>query len=228
MSMNAPAARLLLVICLGMLSACSREARPGTEHANQGAATRASTTRDRGASADSSAYPYDLWIGASVNHVEQEAEAGRLRVELVRWSASPYTLTPDAVFRVTNPGNRPVLVWNVRQQVSVPRSDWAARVWETQQSDYPGRGWEHVVIPTGGSVQFPMLSPTEGDWRVCLLYSREMPDSQAPNRRFDGTYESISPSVREEVEPEAQAGAASNRGPAARSGDSGAAEGRPR
>jgi hypothetical protein len=90
------------------------------------------------------------------------------------------------------------------------------RSWETRESDYPGRGWEHATIPAGGSVQFPMLSPTEDVWRVCLLYSREVPDSHAPNRRFIGTYESIGPSVREDDEPESQPGAGPNGGPATR------------
>jgi hypothetical protein len=35
-----------------------------------------------------------------------------------------------------------------------------------------------------------------------------VPDSQAPNRRFGGTYESIGPSLREDDEPQAQPGSA--------------------
>ena len=145
-------------------------------------------------------YPYDLWIGRSVNHVERETNVARVRVEFIRWSDNPYG-GRDALFRATNPGNRPVLVWNVRQQVRVSRADGAGKAWETRESDYPGRGWQSATIPAGGSAQSPMLCPTNGEWRVCLLYSREASGSEAPNRRFDGTYESLGPSVREKDEP---------------------------
>lgn len=85
------------------------------------------------------------------------------------------------------------------QPVRVPSTNKAAKAWETLKSDYPGRGWEHSIIPAGGSVQFPMSLPSEAEWRVCLLYSREVPGSQSPNRRFNGTYESVGLGVREDV-----------------------------
>jgi hypothetical protein len=186
---------LLLSICLVLLGACSRDMRGRTAHAKSAAATAASPTGQNTTPANSTTYPYDLWIGRAVNHVEREADASRVRIEFIRWSDS--ASGRDALFRVTNPGTRPVLVWNVRQQVCGTRSEGAVKSWETRESDYPGRGWERATVPAGGSVQFPMPSPTEDVWRVCLLYSREVPDSHAPNRRFGGTYESIGPGVRE-------------------------------
>jgi len=196
MTMNAIITRLLLVLCLGMLGACSRDTRGTTVHANPATAMATSTTRADAAPGDSNVYPYDLRMFSSVYRVDREADAARLRLELIRWSDGPNG-GKDALFRVRNPGDRPVLVWNVRQQVRAPHSAGAAQTWETEQNDYPGRGWENSVIPAGGSVQFPMPSPGEDDWRVCLLYSRETPDSTAPKRRFGGTYETIGPSVRE-------------------------------
>ena len=203
----------LLVTSLIVLGACS-DTRSRTAHVNGAAATAASPPGQNTAPKDSTTYPYDLWIGRAVNHVQQEADASRVTIEFIRWCDSANGR--DAMFRVTNPGKHPVLVWNVRQQVCGTHSEGAVRSWETRESDYPGRGWEHAIIPAGGSVRFPMLSPTEDVWRVCLLYSREVPDSQAPNRRFGGTYESIGPSVREDDEPESQPGAGPNGGPATR------------
>lgn len=165
-----------------------------------GAAATGRGTSDRISHAShhvTTAYPYDLWIGSSLNRVEQEAEGGRLRIELRRWSDDPKG-EREAEFRVTNPGDRPILVWNVRLQVALQHSGEVTQAWETRQSDYPGRGWEHPMIPASESVKFPMASPGEGTWRVCLLYSREMIGSQATNRQFDGTYESIGPIVQDD------------------------------
>ncbi len=203
LTMNAIRAGLILVPCLVMLGGCSRGAQGTAAHASHGGATGTRTVRGNASPDDPSAYPYDLWIGRAVNRVDREAEAARLKVELVRWADGPYG-GREALFRVTNPGDRAVLVWNVRQQVWVAPSNAPAGVWDTRQSDYPGRGWEHSIIPAGGSEQFPMSSPGEGDWRVCLLYSRAMPGAEGLNRRFDGNYESIGPRVREDDEPKAR------------------------
>ena len=137
-----------------------------------------------------------MWIGRAVNQVDREADPARVKIEFLNWSESNYGQA-EALFRVTNPGPRPVLVWNVRQQVSSRRSVGVGNSWETVESDYPGRGWESSTIAEGGSVHFPMLPPTNGQWRLCLLYSREVPGSQAPNRRFGGAYESIGPSIQQ-------------------------------
>jgi hypothetical protein len=209
----------LLVTCLIVLGACS-DTRSGVTHANRAAATAVSPSGQNTAPNDSTTYPYDLWIGRAVNHVDREVDASRIRIEFIRWSDGANGR--DALFRATNPGKRPVLVWNVRQQVCETHSEGAMRSWETRESDYPGRGWERATIPAGGSVKFPMLSPTEDVWRVCLLYSREVLDSQEPNRPFGGTYESIGPSVREADEPQGEPGAApSYSRPTKRSGNSG-------
>jgi hypothetical protein len=148
----------------------------------------------------STGYPYLLTLGHSVYSVEREPASVRLRIALLRWTEN--SGGQDAVFRVTNPGDRAVLVWNVRQQVLA--NDSGASTWSTQQSDYPGRRWDRSDITTGGSVEFPMFSPCEGEWRVCLLYSRELLEPKSPNRRFDGTFELIGPAVTEEQPPEAQ------------------------
>ena len=195
MIMKPTSLRLLLGICLVVLGACSADTRRRIEHANHGAATGASFSGETTAPAESPTYPYDLWIGRAVNHVERETDTARVRIEFIRWSDSSNGM--DALFRATNPGKRPVLVWNVRLQVYGPHSEGTTRSWETRESDYPNRGWEHGAIPAGDSVQFPMLCPIEGDWRVCLLYSREVLGSEAPNESFEGTYESIGPIVRE-------------------------------
>ncbi len=189
----------LALLCLGLLGACSRDSRVGYETAKPAPTTGTTLTQETALSGDSTTYPYDLWIGRAVTRVEQEPNASRLKIELVRWSQNPYGGS-DAIFCATNPGNHPVLVWNVRQQVSFAHRDGAAKPWETRENDYPGRGWSHSTIPAGGSVQFPMLSPaktSKTEWRVCLLYSRELAGSHPPSSRFGGDFESISPSVRE-------------------------------
>lgn len=194
--MSSISATCLLVLCFAMLSACSREMRGRSPHGIPRLATGTSASKESATPAASSGYPYGLSLGASFYQVEQEPERERLAVELARWSDRPDG-GKEAVFRVTNRGDRAVLVWNVRQQVCVPSAGGVARVWETRRSDYPGPGWQHPMIPAGGSEEFPMLSETDGDWRVCLLYSRENHHLEGPNRQFDGTFESIGPSVRE-------------------------------
>lgn len=141
-------------------------------------------------------YPYQLALGHSVYHVECESEADRLTMSFVRWVEKPGEV--DAVFRVTNPGKRAVLVWNVRQQSRGSGS--GAPDWSTHGSDYPGRGWDRAAVPAGGSVEFPMASLSEGVWRVCLLYSRESTGPTDPGRQFSGTFEVVGPAVQEEEE----------------------------
>ncbi len=196
MNMYAVRTSILLGLSFALLTGCSGDRRGRSSRDIPSAATRPPATNEMAAPGVPGAYPYDLWIGSSLYRVEQEPERERLRVELVQWSNGPYG-GRDAVFRVTNPGGPSVLVWNVRQQVRLPGSAQTPRAWETQRSDYPGRGWQDAVLPPGGSAEFPLPASFDGDWRVCLLYSREMPGSEAPNRRFDGTYEAIGPSVRE-------------------------------
>jgi hypothetical protein len=189
-------ARIALVLCLAMLGACSRTTRGPAAQGIRRPAAGASTSRELAATGAPSAYPYDLWLGHSLYHVEREPDRIRLVVEWVAWS-EVRDGGREALFRVTNTGDRSVLVWNVRQQVCVPSADGVASSWDTRSSDYPGRGWKHAMIPPGGSEEFPIPSGTEADWRVCLLYSREIPLAQGTNRQFDGTYESVGPSVRE-------------------------------
>ncbi len=140
-------------------------------------------------------YPYQLALGHSVYNVEREPETERLRMSLVRWTASP--VGSDSVFRVTNPGDRAVLIWNVRQQTLVGES--GATNWITSKSDFPGPGWDRPSLPPGGTLEFPFESPGDGSWRVCLLYSREIMDRDrgSTNRLFDGTFEVMGPVVRE-------------------------------
>lgn len=141
-------------------------------------------------------YPYALSLGNSVYRVEQEPVHGRLKVEFVRWS-EVRDGSRDAVFRVTNPGDRPVLIWNVRQQFreSVPQA--GADAWGNGPDDYPGRGWDRPTIPAGESQTFPLSSGMDGVWRVCLLYSREIPGSETGHRQFGGTFEAFGPAVQE-------------------------------
>lgn len=194
--MSSISARFLLVLCFAMLSACSRDVRDRSPHGIQKQATGTSASKDIAAPVALNSYPYGLALGNSFYKVDQEPGRERLIVELVKWSDNPEG-GKEAVFRVTNRGERAVLVWNVRQQVCVPSSEEVARVWETRRSDYPGRGWQRSMIPAEESEVFPMRGETDGDWRVCLLYSREIHPSEVPNRQFDGTFESIGPSVRD-------------------------------
>lgn len=135
--------------------------------------------------------------------MEQEPEHAHLVLEFSKWSTTQDG-GEDAVFRVTNRGSRPVLVWNVRQQAHTPGPGGLVSPWQTQYDDYPGRGWHHAMIPAGGSEEFPITPAPEDHWRVCLLYSRERLDSQPPNRQFDGTFESIGPSMQRPDLQEAQ------------------------
>lgn len=185
-----------LGLCVAMLGACSGDTRGRSARDLQMSTTGPSGSEGMAAPVAPSRYPYGLFLGSSFYRVEQEPERGRLIVELAKWSDTPDG-GKDAVFRVTNTGDRAVLVWNVRQQVCVSGSDGVARVWETRHNGFPGRGWENAMLMPGESEEFPIPSDPEGEWRVCLLYSREIPRSQASHRQFDGTFESISPNVRE-------------------------------
>jgi len=201
MSINSFSARVLLLACITSLVACSPRTGVRAGAGSLAPATGAANSKKQATGEDSATYPYILRLGEAVNRVEREPDAARVRIDFVRWSLSGYG-GPEALFRVMNPADRPALVWNVRQQVAVPVSNGPGNSWETLESDYPGRGWETATIPAGGSVQFPMSSPTERGWRVCLLYSREAPDSQIPNRRFNGTYEAVGPTVHDVEAPQ--------------------------
>jgi hypothetical protein len=146
------------------------------------------------AEADASVYPHLLTLGHSIYRVDREPDSDRLKIDFVRWSGMTTAGAPEALFRVTNPGPRSALVWNVRLQVLTTNSEAAAPAWETKHNDYPDR-WDHVDIPAAGSAEFPMLPPMTGVWRVCLLYSRELFDSHSTNRQFAGEYELLGPNV---------------------------------
>ena len=49
-----------------------------------------------------------------------------------------------------------------------------------------------------------MAPSGEADWRIRLLYSREISGAESPSEVFDGTYESIGPTLRKEQSYEAQ------------------------
>ena len=168
MRIEAIGARVLLVSCLASLAGCSSQMRVRTDSGSPASVAGPATLNKKAMGEDSAAYPYLLRIGDAVNRVEREPDAERVRIEFVRWSGSNYGRL-DAIFRVTNPGDHVVVVWQVRQQVSVPLLDRAGHSWETQESDYPGHGWETTTIAGHRWVEFPMLSSAEGDWRVCLL-----------------------------------------------------------
>lgn len=137
--------------------------------------------------------PRVLQLGDSVYHVERESAVIRPRMEFVRWSSSSSYSGPEAVFRVSNPGDRAILVWNVRKQVVVVSS--RQTTWVTRESDYPGRGWSDVVIQAGQSAEFPMAHDEEGDWHLRLLYSRQISAAESAGESFDGTYELIGPTA---------------------------------
>lgn len=195
-TMNTTRANLCIAVCLTLISGCSRDTELRSSRVMPKPAGGLPAVTRNAAPESAGAYPYTLGLGNAVYHVEQEANIKRLVVELSHWSDTSDG-RKEAVFRATNAGDRPALVWNVRQQVYVQGTNRDVVLWETRHSDYPGRGWQQVVIPPGGSETFPLPSPAEGDWRVCLLYSREIPGPLASDRRFDGAYESIGPGVRE-------------------------------
>ena len=178
-----------------MLGACSCGTRVQTGSLNPAPVASTPAASDK-AVGDSTGYPSDVWIGRAVYHVQREAEVSRVRLGFIQWVNGSGGWR-EAIFRATNPGDRAVLVWNVRQQTSLLRPSGTAKAWQTEESDYPGRGWEHSIIPPGGSVQFPMVPPEpgQGHWRVLLLYSREDAGSDARSRHFGGDYESIGPNL---------------------------------
>jgi hypothetical protein len=197
MSIRSVGAGVLLLSCIATVAGCSPRMQMSTGSASAASTAGPATPKQTAIGEDAGAYPYLLRIGAAVNRVEREPDAERVRIDFVRWSGSNYG-GREAVFRVTNPADHAVLVWQVRQQVSVSLVQSAAS--SRGKAIIQGHGWESATIARHGSVEFPTLSPAEGDWRVCLLYSREALDSQAPNRHFGGTYESIGPRMHEVAE----------------------------
>jgi len=191
----------LLITCVALLSSCSRHGERSATQSDQPRAGGSSARAGMVMAAAPPAYPYTLSLGSSVYHVEQESESARLVIEFSNWTKGEEGGT-DAVFRVTNRGSRPVLVWNVRHQIRIPGSNGLVGPWQTTHQDYPGRGWDRPMIPAGGSHEFPITPDTDAQWRVCLLYSRERLDSIPSNRLFDGTYESIGPTMGDADSPE--------------------------
>ncbi len=146
---------------------------------------------------DSHPHPHNVVIGQAVYPLENETELDRLNVQFVRWTAVTTAGVPMAIFRVRNTGSRLVLVSNVRKQVLSqalsPGTEPSPTAWRTVEQGYP-ENWDRAEIPAGEEAEFLMLPPLEGDWRACLLYSRQLLSARSAGpRQWVSFYESNGP-----------------------------------
>ncbi len=100
--------------------------------------------------------------------------------------------TAPAVFRLINSDSCSILLWNVR--VQNPANDAAVKpsIWNTVQDDYPSA--TSAVCEPGSSIEFWVSKPLLIPWRVCILYSRELSETDRPKdsqRSWAGNYEVI-------------------------------------
>ena len=96
------------------------------------------------------------------------------------------------VFRITNAENCSILIWNVRVQVPSAGRGTDGLGWDTVQDDYP-TGTSHFESHQADEIY--VRRPDHAPWRVCILYSKEVPAGDRPNgsgRSWVGDYEVIS------------------------------------
>jgi hypothetical protein len=96
-------------------------------------------------------------------------------------------------FAITNAGDMPIVLWNVRVQRpgknASPRAD---DEWETISSDYPSCA---SGIPPGTVAEECVSPPQASPWRVCFLYTKQShlgESSGSVTRKAFGEYELIS------------------------------------
>jgi hypothetical protein len=97
----------------------------------------------------------------------------------------------DATFRLTNREPVAILVWNVRVQVKVKDGGTDGQGWKTVHDDYPSG--MSGAIATGAADQIIAREPSNGRWRVCVIYSKERFGAPGQTgRQFAGNFEIIS------------------------------------
>ncbi|HZQ47533.1 MAG TPA: hypothetical protein VFC07_11005 [Verrucomicrobiae bacterium] len=97
-----------------------------------------------------------------------------------------------AIFRLTNSDSCSIVLWNVLVQNPGTRYFLDPSGWETIQDGYPSA--TSAVCETGSSIEFSVGKPIMTPWRACILYSRELSDSDRPKdsqRTWGGNYEVI-------------------------------------
>jgi hypothetical protein len=116
-------------------------------------------------------------------------------LDFVRWDQDAGHDREVAIFRLTNPGPRSVLVWNERVQVRTEGAQ-SADEWKTVHSDYPTFDLPGA-FKAGQTFEFKWRAPAQGPWRVCLLYSKDTATPLLPEgtERFEDNYEVIGPEL---------------------------------
>jgi hypothetical protein len=100
------------------------------------------------------------------------------RVHTNRVALSRVFRKPDdsrAYFTITNSESVPILVWNVRVQVTTNESESNPDGWKTVSSDYPMCA---SGIPAGTTADACVLPPLRLPWRVAFLYTAQSLDGR--------------------------------------------------
>ncbi len=131
-------------------------------------------------------------IGDAFFPISKSSSPEPVAIAFDHWGRQSSHTDALAVFRLTNSDSRSILLWNVRVQDPTTAPTISPSGWETIQDDYPSA--TSAVCEPGSSIEFWVTKPVMTPWRVCILYSRELSESDRPKdsqRSWGGNYEVI-------------------------------------
>lgn len=139
---------------------------------------------------------YVVKVGGAFIPLSKATPSNPVSFALDHWAKQGTDAESLAVFRLTNSSPGSILLWNVRVQNSTTDVAVTPSGWETIQDDYPSA--TTAVCEAGSSIEFWVNKPIMTPWRVCLIYSPELTESDRPKdsqRTWAGNYEVISQPV---------------------------------
>jgi hypothetical protein len=131
-------------------------------------------------------------VGGAFIPISKPPSSNSVSFAFEHWGRKGPDGTAPAVFRLTNSDFCSILLWNVRVQNPANVATAKSSSWSTVQDDYPSA--TSAVCEAGSTIEFWVSKPLLIPWRVCILYSRELSESDRPKdsqRSWGGNYEVI-------------------------------------
>jgi len=135
---------------------------------------------------------YVVKVGGAFIPISKTSSSNSVSFAFDHWSKQGSDAESLAVFRLTNSGPGSILLWNVRVQNSTTDVAITPSGWEAVQDDYPSA--TTAVCEPRSSIEFWVSKPIMIPWRVCVIFSRELSESDRPKdsqRAWGGNFEAI-------------------------------------
>lgn len=195
---GAPGKSWAMLLCLALLFAPHSQAGQFTANSNVTSVTNRAEPKfgQFTNSSPTPPYKYSLRVGGPNSFVglTNLPELNRVHLSFKRFAKDDENHPGFAVFGFTNQEPCGILVWNVRVQVPSKGRGTDGQGWDTVYDDYPTvtPKYNFDQYPSGGYGEVMVDPPHNSPWRVCLLYSKAMPQPNPQHGSFSGNYEIVS------------------------------------